>query len=271
MSSEVPNFRTKSIKTFGAQWTRFNELEIAGGGSQSDGWFRQWIGSFDIESVRGKRVAEVGAGVGRSLYNIAQYAPAEVVGYEPSACFPYLVQNMRGVSNCRLVNLGGHEFHEKNLDVVFSIGVIHHIPDPVPVIRNIYESLKVGGHFVAWVYGNQLGGYVFVQKMIRPITNKLSDRMLNSISMGLALALTLYGVLIVGLRLRRAPLFQYLSSTFHHLPLRFKKIVIFDQLNPAWSDYYSRERLRSVLSEGGFSDVKIEEKDGYSWTAICTR
>lgn len=271
MSSSSSAPRTRSIATFGAQWTRFNRLEVASGGSASDAWFRQWTGSFDIESVCGRRVAEVGAGVGRSLFNISQYGPREIVGYEPSTCFPHLVENMRGVPNCRLVNLGGHEFSESNLDVVFSIGVIHHIPDPIPVVRNIYDSLKSGGQFVAWVYGDQLGGYVRAQKIIRPITNKLNDRLLSLISFSLAITLTLYGRTIQGLCLRRAPLYQYLSTTFNHLPIRFKKIVVFDQLNPGWSDYYSREELCSLLSEGGFSDITIEEKDGYSWTAICTK
>jgi SAM-dependent methyltransferase len=271
MASSSSTPRTRSITTFGAQWTRFNELEVASGGTESDAWFRQWIGSFEIESVCGGRVAEVGAGVGRSLFNIAQYGPMEIVGYEPSTCYPHLVENMRDVPNCRLVNLGGHEFSESNLDVVFSIGVIHHIPDPIPVVRNIYDSLKRGGHFVAWVYGDQLSGYVLAQKIIRPITNKLNDRLLSLLSAGLAITLTLYGWTTQRLWLRRAPLYEYLSTTFNHLPMRFKKIVIFDQLNPGWSDYYSREDLHSLLSEGGFTDIKIEEKDGYSWTAICTK
>jgi SAM-dependent methyltransferase len=261
----------RSIESFGAQWRRFSFLGDATCGPSADGWFRQWIGTFDPMLIRGARVAEVGAGVGRSLFNMAKFEPAEIIGYEPSTCFEFLQMNMRDVPNCRLVNAGGHQFNERNLDYVFSIGVIHHIPDPVPVVRNVYNSLKSGGKFVLWVYGDQLSWYVRAQKLIRPVTNRINDRILELISWGTAVLLTAYGSAVLRLNVRKAPFFQYLSTTFHALPLEFKKIVIFDQLNPGWSDYYSESTLAAVLSAGGFDDIKIEEKDGYSWTAICTK
>lgn len=263
--------RAQSIKSFGEQWSRFNQLGHIAEGPVADAWFRQWLGSFDPELLRGCRVAEIGAGVGRSLLNMSRYSPAELIGYEPSECFSYLAENMRGVANCRLVNKGGHEFYEHNLDYVLSIGVIHHIPDPLQVVRNAYASLKPNGQFVIWVYGNQLWGYVWFQRFVRIFTQRLGDSALNWLSGLLAVTLTSYANFIERLKIRRAPLYRYLRTTFMKLSMEFRKIVIFDQLNPGWSDYYSDTRLRELLLSGGFSSVRIEEKDGYSWTAIATR
>jgi SAM-dependent methyltransferase len=271
---KMKNFKSSrlaSIKSFGDQWTRFNDLGPVAVGPDANQWFRQWLGTFDPECLRNCRVAEIGAGVGRSLYNMARFGPAELIGYEPSECFPFLKENMREVSNCRLVNKGGHEFQESNLDFVLSIGVIHHIPDPLQVIRNAYQSLRPGGQLVIWVYGNQLWLYVWCQKLARRLTMRMSDNALNRVSGFIALILTGYARSIAKVRARRAPMYDYLTTTFVKVSREFRKIVVFDQLNPGWSDYYSEEQLRQLLVEGGFSLVQIEEKGGYSWTAICTR
>ena len=270
LMSDINELRNKSIESFGDQWSRFNQLGDADG-PDAEQWFRQWLGIFNPESLRGRRVAEIGAGVGRSLFNMSRFGPVELIGYEPSDCFPFLQENMRGVPNCRMVNKGGHEFREHDLDYVLSIGVIHHIPDPLKVVQNAFQSLKIGGQFIIWVYGNQLWWYVWLQKLARKLTTRISDSSLNRVSRYLALVLTMYGNLITRTNARRAPLFTYLTTTFMKLSMEFRKVVIFDQLNPGWSDYYSEQRLRRLLVAGGFSSIKIEEKGGYSWTAICTR
>lgn len=268
---KISKLRTASIESFGSQWSRFNELGEVAVGDGADALFRQWIGSFNPDLLRGARVAEIGAGVGRSLYNMSKFEPAELIGYEPSECFSFLEQNMAGIPNCRLENRGGHDFEEKNLDYVLSIGVIHHIPDPLPVIKNVYRSLKSGGQLVFWVYGSQARGYVTLQKILRKVTSRMSDSLLHVICRLFAFLVSGYAALIRILRVRRAPLYEYLVTTFRPLSIEFRKIVIFDQLNPVWSHYYSRQELESLVCSAGFSRPKIEEKGGYSWTVICTR
>ena len=55
------------------------------------------------------------------------------------------------------------------IDYIFSIGVIHHIPDAEIVCKKIYESLKPKGKFIIWLYGkegNELYLFVFNNSFI---------------------------------------------------------------------------------------------------------
>ena len=57
--------------------------------------------------------------------------------------------------------------HDK-YDYVFSIGVIHHIPDAEKAVENIYNSLKSGGKFIMWVYGYENNAiYVLIFNNLR--------------------------------------------------------------------------------------------------------
>jgi len=269
--SEKITGRLRSINTFSNQWSRFNQLHIPAVGTTADNSFRRYLGSFDPENLRDCRVAEIGAGVGQSLFSMSRYAPRELIGYEPSEGFSFLQRNMQDVANCRLVKKGGHDFDEIELDFVLSIGVIHHIPDPLRVVQNAYQSLRPGGKFVIWVYGNQLRRYVWLQKIARKLTARINDSILDCISGIVATVLTVYSQACVRLGARWAPMYSYLTSTFKKASVELRKILVFDQLNPGWSEYYSESQLRELLMEGGFSSVVIEDVGGYSWTAMCTR
>lgn len=57
-------------------------------------------------------------------------------------------ENTRDIPNLKISDKSGSDFEFRNLDVIVSFGVIHHIPDPNPVIQNIYNSLKESGYFM---------------------------------------------------------------------------------------------------------------------------
>jgi len=46
------------------------------------------------------------------------------------------------------------------------------------------------------------------------------------------------------------------------------RLVMYDQLNPAYAKYYTREEARALLESAGFSNVRIHHRHGYSWTVV---
>ena len=53
---------------------------------------------------------------------------------------------------------------EDEFDYIFSLGVIHHIPEAEIVCEKIYRSLKPKGKFIIWLYGkegNELYLFIF--------------------------------------------------------------------------------------------------------------
>ena len=51
--------------------------------------------------------------------------------------------------------------YEDRFDIVFSIGVVHHLDDPERAIRQLAKAAKPGGQVLVWLYGREnLGFYV---------------------------------------------------------------------------------------------------------------
>jgi hypothetical protein len=47
-----------------------------------------------------------------------------------------------------------------------------------------------------------------------------------------------------------------------------RRLVIYDQLNPEYARYYTRDEARDLLARNGFGDVRLHHRHGYSWTVM---
>ena len=100
----------------------------------------------------------------------------------------------------------------KKVDYVFSLGVIHHIPNYKKACKRIYDSLKPNGKFIIWVYGyegNEL--FLLIFNNIRRITRILPDSVLRIFCTFLNLVCYLYIFLCKFIKL---PMQQYMLEVF---------------------------------------------------------
>lgn len=110
------------------------------------------------EESRGKRVLDYGCGNG---YVLAQYARqgAEVCGVD-------LTRKAVDLSTRRFELMGFQgsflqtdgrtlPFDDNTFDVACSMGVLHHIPDPRPVLEDLHRVLKPGGRIIVMVYNRR--------------------------------------------------------------------------------------------------------------------
>ncbi|MCT2594017.1 methyltransferase domain-containing protein [Streptomyces sp. N2-109] len=91
------------------------------------------------------RVLEVGCGTANHLAGVQQETGSRAVGVDPSAEMlhaaadhPAELELLRG----RAEEL---DFPEESFDLIFSIDVIHHLPDPGPYFSRAFRALKPGG------------------------------------------------------------------------------------------------------------------------------
>jgi SAM-dependent methyltransferase len=261
----------KTIEDFGNQWQIHGSLRQ--NHWTSDLMFRDHFPlDFDFSIFGGKRVLEVGSGSGRILRMLSKYNPKELIGIEPSSGFANLVENTKDINNLQLINISGSEFKADSLDVIISLGVIHHIPNANEVVRNIYDSLANDGTFIMWVYGRENNQpYVFCQENTRKLTKLLPDNILNQLSLGVSFLFDLYGVMAKILFFNKLPLSGYWQNVYSKCGRLEKKYIIFDQLNPTYSKYYSKGEVTHLLESNGFQHVKTFHRHGYSWTAIARK
>lgn len=118
---------------------------------------------------RGKRVLEIGCGIGSDAVEFAKHG-AEYVGIDLSSESVALAKQ-----RFNLFNLAG-EFHILNaidldslkklgtFDLVYACGVLHHYPDLTTILHNIHSVLNNHGELRFLVYSKNSWKYAMIQK-----------------------------------------------------------------------------------------------------------
>ncbi|MEH2622373.1 SAM-dependent methyltransferase [Bradyrhizobium sp. AZCC 1719] len=260
----------ETISDFGDQWLRYTDNE----GYYGDvGILKGTLEPlFRLEDLEGKRVAEIGSGTGRIVKMLLQAGAKEVTAIEPSAAFEVLKRNLSDdADRVVLLNKAGHEIPaEGAYDLVVSIGVIHHIPDPDPVIAASLDALRPGGKMIVWLYGKEGSGVIVTGiRALRVLTTRLPHFLVAALAHVLLLALDLY---ILACRLMPGlPLRDYVKNVLGRFSRSKRYLVIYDQLRPAYAKYYCEAEARALLELNGFADIQTHFRYGYSWTVVGTR
>lgn len=254
----------QTIRDFGEQWSRFTDNEGYYGSSvMLDDHFGALI---DLERLRGARVADIGAGTGRFVLSLLAKGVAHVFAVEPSAAMDALVRNTDGHRDriTYLRHTGDQLPAHLNLDFIFSIGVLHHVPDPDPVVSAAYEALRPGGHLCVWLYGHEGNEtYLAIFKPVRRLVKSSPHWVLNALTWALYFPTALYIRLCHWFKL---PMHQYATGLLGRFSPSKVRLVIYDQLNPAYAKYYRRAEAVALLERGGFKDVEVFHRHGYSWS-----
>ncbi len=257
-----------TIKDFGEQWLRYSDNEGYYGSLEL---FSDILSPFlKIDEMKDCRVAEIGSGVGRIVNMLLKAGAKHVIAVEPSEAFEALNCNIPAPEKVTCLKITGDQLPPYgNLDYIFSIGVLHHIPDPAPVVEAVYKALRPGGHFFVWLYGKEGNGlYLALIRPLRALTKRLPHFMLASFVEIMYWPLILYIKFCHGLPL---PLRGYILSVLEKMPPEKRKLIIYDQLNPSYAKYYTQFEAKKLLSDGKFVNIGIHHRHGYSWTVIGTK
>lgn len=256
----------KSYKDFGNQFSVDNDITEFWG---SVSLLKEIISPFNLDLIENKKIMEVGVGSGRIINNLAKFNPKQIVGIEPSIAINIAKKNI-DFPKLELLNIEAQNMKFNNeFDFVFSLGVIHHIPEYKEALKKIHVSLKDDGKFIIWVYGkegNEL--YLLIFNNLRKITIILPDLILRIFSQFLTITTYFYGFLCKFISL---PLKDYFINVFNKFSFKHRSYVIFDQLNPSYSKYFTKQELIKNLEEAGFKIEILNHRLKYSYTAICSK
>ena len=148
------NGKDRTIKDFGEQWLKYPDNEGYYGSLEL---FSDILSPFlEPKDIKNCRVAEIGSWTGRIVNMLLEAGAKHVIAVEPSEAFEILCQNIRDSEKVTPLKITGDQLPaDGNLDYIFSIGVLHHIPNPGSVVEAAYKALRPGGHFLVWLYGKE--------------------------------------------------------------------------------------------------------------------
>ena len=116
------------------------------------------VASLDLT---GKKVLDIGAGLGGVSAHLATLGPEEIVGIDveaelkPKAEALFERKGVAGICCFRIVEPGPLPFEDNSFDVVFSKDSIIHIADKAALALEVFRVLRPGGWFAAsdWLAG----------------------------------------------------------------------------------------------------------------------
>ncbi len=254
-----------TINDFGSQWTRFRNNT---GFYASTEVLRNLLSPLmPPQSLKGKKVADVGAGTGRYTRMLHALGAQEIVALEPSQAFHVLQENVSDLKNVQCLKLTAQEIPALDFDFIFCAGVLQFIPDHITALMAIRQALNKDGKAFFWVYGRENNtAYLSLIKPLRFITTRLPSQALDRLASLLVLPASAYAVLSAFLNI---PLADYMNNYFSKMNFLSRKMIIYDQLNPVFSRYFTRTELFQALEQAGFSDIHMHHHLNYSWSALC--
>jgi SAM-dependent methyltransferase len=265
----MTNLKLRTIEDFGEQWLVFRD---------SPGYYGSTELLADLfgpllspDDIKGARVADIGSGTGRIVKMLLDAGAAHVHAVEPSAAMNVLRENTAAHrQQLTYVHGPGESLPQGlDLDLIVCMGVLHHIPEPDPVVRAAFQALKPGGRLLVWLYGCEGNeAYLCVVEPLRRVTTKIPHGALVVLSTMLSWGLDAYIALC---RILPLPMRDYMRNVVGKFSRSVRRLTIYDQLNPAYSKYYSRNEAVALLANQGFANVQLYHRHGYSWTVLGQR
>jgi SAM-dependent methyltransferase len=273
---DLSALQEQTAEAFGWQWQHFDEMH-----DEFELQFLDWVNPLEPSFFKGKMVLDAGCGMGRHMYFASQYGAELVVGLDLSRAVDAAAALLKDHPHAFLVqgDLTRPPFDSEGkgvFDLVYSIGVLHHLPDPHAGFRALVPLVRPGGAIFIWVYGHE--GNRFVRAVVEPL-RRLSTRLPPPLLRGLALPLAfvfhalarhVYRPARLRRLSRRLPLAAYMESV-SHFTFRQNYAIVFDQLVAPKSHYISRDELEDWAASAGLEDVSITSRNDNSWRLFGRR
>ena len=207
----------------------------------------------------GKRVLDAGCGTGRHAYLAAPLRRARGRRPRPERRRRGCARQPRGASttstSCRATSSGSRFAPRQQgggFDLIYSIGVLHHLPDPHAGFRSLLPYLRPGGTIAVWLYGHENNGFVRnAVEPLRRVDDEVPRSALRAVAWPLAAGFhaAAKGVYrpLDGTRVGRSlPLDEYMSSVAD-FSFRQNYGIVFDQLSAPTAAYIRREELEQLV------------------------
>lgn len=156
----VPRFVDKELyaTSFGYEWKKWSTVQFDSNntGTIMAGYTKKMfekITGFTPESLKGKLVIDFGCGPGRFI-EVARDYGAIVVGIDLSLAVESAHENFKNDPNVLIVqgDILNPPFKKSMFDAGYTIGVLHHTPDPSEGLKKLAETVKKNEPIVCCVY-----------------------------------------------------------------------------------------------------------------------
>lgn len=258
--------KVQTAQRFAEEWTRWSESR-----AYYERQFLGWLAPLTPKDFEGKAVFEGGCGKGRHTELVSRFGARAIVAIDLGDSAAVAFTQTRALPTAHVVmgDLLSPPVRPV-FDLAFSVGVLHHLPDPKAGFAALTGVVKPGGRVAFWVYGRENNEWIV--KLVDPVRKALTSRMparwLKPLSLPPSAAL--WGAIRLLYRPRadgRGPPLPYgdYFAAMHGFPLDEIHSIVFDQLVTPVAHYLSGDEVRGWF-DGGLDDVHLRWHGEYSWS-----
>lgn len=249
--------------SFGFEWNRFREVQIdvLRQTDESERTFAEKTG-LAAGDLQGKLVLDAGAGAGRFSEVASRWGAADVIAVDLSSAVDACYQNIGKRPNVHIIqaDLFKLPLRPMSLDIVYSIGVLHHTPDTKRAFQSVSRYPKPQGLLAVYIYPQSWGRYKG-SDLLRKITTRLPKILLYYVSWLAVPLYYLYRVPLIGSALR------LLIPISMHPQWRWRWLDTFDWYSPKYQWKHTYPEVFRWFADAGFTQIEpLETRD-----PICMR
>jgi len=271
----MENIDPNTVSSFGSEWSTYDQhaLDDREASRIFENYFSLVPKSLINESAI---VVDVGCGSGRWARQLVESVGRLILVDPAPAALEVARTALSGRANCdfRCESVGSIGLPSNSADFVYSLGVLHHIPDTQSGIDECVRLLKPGGAFLVYLYykmENRPAWYRALWRCSEIVRNRISRlpvrtrRVLTD-----PIAAFVYWPLA-----RLANVLIHLSRRPLNLPLAFYRDKSFyvmrtdalDRFGTPLEKRFTREEIDAMLMTAGLEKIQFREGEPF-WCAI---
>jgi SAM-dependent methyltransferase len=243
VSGGVPRLAGEGyVASFGRQWNRYDVARDA----EDEAVFQVKTGIAPAD-LAGLTVLDAGCGGGR-YSRIAGRFGAKVVGVDLSEAVDKAASLCADLPNVSIVqaDLLDLPLAEKSFDLAFSIGVLHHSPDPRRAFAQVAARVKPGGRLAVWLYRRNTPPQEWANSALRALTTRIPARVLEPLCAGLG---TVGSIPVLNKTLNK------IANFSNHPDWTLRVCDNFDWYAPRYQSHHTVAELKTWYTEEGFGHL----------------
>ncbi|HEX8173189.1 MAG TPA: methyltransferase domain-containing protein [Thermoanaerobaculia bacterium] len=264
------------VSGFGDEWRRFDQTPVLAQTELRE-LFDAYFHIFPWEALPGDAVGlDVGCGSGRWARFVAPRVARLLCIDASSEAADVARKNLSEYPNAEVhvATVDDLPVGDESVDFVYSLGVLHHVPDTAAGLRSCAAKLKRGGPMLVYLYyafDNRPMWFRLVWHLSNPLrffisrTPHVLRYFLSQLLAGLVYwPLARFGRLLerLGMNVEHMPLSYYRKRSFYVM-----RTDVLDRFGTRLEQRFTRKQIETMMREAGLDGIRFSETAPF-WCAV---